>query len=178
MDNLPGKIKRIDVLRIEHNSQTQCTCRNPNYELDPHNRFVYCAECGAVVDSFDALLKLAKDFDRINKNTEALLNQAKELADYKPHLRSLKSIEKHYQKHLYPLCPHCSRPIELEKINEYTQQLDFKRPVAFQGEWIQVDDTKWKCSCCETTFKIHAYPNCYTGYCPHCGAHLKPPDDE
>lgn len=177
MDNLPEKVMRIDVLRIEHNSQTQCRCKKPIYELDTHNRFVYCAECGAIVDAFDALYKMAKDYDSINRDVEMALRQAKELATYKPHLRRLRDIEQHHNKNLYPLCPNCSKAIRIENINSYTAIPDFERKSNddFQGEWIQVDETKRKCSRCETTFKIYAYPDCTTTFCPHCGTKLAEP---
>lgn len=177
MDNLPEKVKRIDVLRIEHNSQTQCRCKKPVYELDTNNRFVYCAECGAIVDAFDALYKMAKDYERINRNVEAALKQAKELAAYKPHLRCLRDIEKHHNNHLYPLCPNCSKAIHIEEINSYTANPDFERKseTDIQGEWIQVDETKRKCSHCQTIFTIYAYPDCITSICPHCGTKLKEP---
>lgn len=41
--------------------------------------------------------------------------------------------------------------------------------------WIQIDDTKRKCSHCERTFLIYAYPDCVTRFCPHCGVKLKEP---
>lgn len=39
-----------------------------------------------------------------------------------------------------------------------------------QGHWIQVDDTKCKCSACEITHLIAQYPSGDKNYCPNCGA--------
>lgn len=38
------------------------------------------------------------------------------------------------------------------------------------GHWIQVDDTKCKCSACEITHLIAQYPSGDKNYCPNCGA--------
>lgn len=42
-----------------------------------------------------------------------------------------------------------------------------------QGYWIQVDDTKCKCSACEITHLIAQYPSGDKNYCPNCGAEMK-----
>lgn len=39
-----------------------------------------------------------------------------------------------------------------------------------RGHWIQVDDTKCKCSSCEITHLIAQYPSGDKNYCPNCGA--------
>lgn len=39
-----------------------------------------------------------------------------------------------------------------------------------RGHWIQVDDTKCKCSACEITHLIAQYPSGDKNYCPNCGA--------
>lgn len=177
MNKLNKNIQRIDVLRIEHNAQKMCRCRTPQYELDTENRLVYCSICGAIIDPFDALASLAKSYERINKQVERALKQAESLSTYKPHLQRIKEIEQHYKNNLYPLCPNCSASIDLEDIKSYSQ---FKTTQAtkHEGQWIQVDENKRKCSCCETTFIIYAYPDCITSVCPHCGAHLKVPKHE
>lgn len=40
------------------------------------------------------------------------------------------------------------------------------------GHWIQVDDTKCKCSVCEITHLIAQYPSGDKNYCPYCGAKM------
>ena len=40
------------------------------------------------------------------------------------------------------------------------------------GHWIQVDDTKCKCSACEITHLIAQYPSGDKNYCPYCGAKM------
>lgn len=41
------------------------------------------------------------------------------------------------------------------------------------GKWIQVDEHKQKCSNCDTTFIIYAYPSSSNICCPNCGAKMK-----
>lgn len=56
--------KRIDVLRIEYGRRKLCQCSESHYEIDCANRLVYCTNCGAIVDPFDALIRLAQQYGR------------------------------------------------------------------------------------------------------------------
>ena len=44
-------------------------------------------------------------------------------------------------------------------------------PVA-HGRWIQVDDTKCRCSNCDIIALIGLYPHGDKNYCPNCGAKM------
>lgn len=39
-----------------------------------------------------------------------------------------------------------------------------------KGHWIQIDDTKCKCSCCDIIAFIALYPSGDKNFCPNCGA--------
>ncbi len=45
-------------------------------------------------------------------------------------------------------------------------------PPVVHGRWIQVDDTKCKCSECEVVTLIAQYPYGDKNYCPNCGAKM------
>lgn len=115
---LPDKIQRIDVLRVEYGKRKLCECLEPVYEIDAQNRIVTCTKCGAIVDPFEALLEIARHYDRLNKGTAALLEQRRQILDYKPHLLLLREFAEHYgngrgRNSMVPCCPNCGKPFDL-----------------------------------------------------------------
>ena len=119
MDELPKKIKKIDVLRVEYGRRKICTCHYPHFELDHSNRLVYCKDCHAIIDPYEALYKLARNFECAEKQLEGLYDQRKKIENYKPHLVVIKSLEKNYREFNYsmmPTCPHCKEPFGLEEL--------------------------------------------------------------
>lgn len=48
MADLPEKVVRFDVVRIEHGKKKMCQCSAAHYEVDYQNRLVYCHDCGVV----------------------------------------------------------------------------------------------------------------------------------
>lgn len=125
MDKLPDNVKRIDVLRVEFGKRKLCECYNPHYEIDYQNRLVYCLDCGAIVDPFEALVKLARHYERIGEQVEALLEQRREIASYKPHLVVLKELEKRYRSQhfsMVPCCPRCGEPFDLPELTHWANR--------------------------------------------------------
>lgn len=132
MSELPDKITRIDVLRVERGRQKVCQCKEPCYEVDTENHIVTCLDCGAIVDPFVAITKIATYYDNLNNQVERLLDQAKEIANYKPHLRVIKDMEHQYRT-MVPMCPHCHKAFDFTEIagwynkKYYAQSKLFKR---------------------------------------------------
>ncbi len=60
--------------------------------------------------------------------------------------------------------------IKMVSYSGYTPAADVA-PVV-HGRWIQVDDTKCKCSECEVITLIAQYPHGDKNYCPNCGAKM------
>lgn len=125
MDNLPDNVKRIDVLRVEFGKRKLCECFNPHYEIDYQNRLVYCTDCGAIVDPLEALVKIARHYERIGEQVEALLEQRREIANYKPHLVVIKDIERRYRAQhfsMVPCCPRCGEPFDLPELTHWANR--------------------------------------------------------
>lgn len=120
MSELPEKIVRYDVLRVEYGKAKMCRCDDPHYEIDHQNRLVYCRDCGAIVDPFEALEHIARDTQRWTEYTEQLAEQRRQIADYHPRRVILKALEKQYirAEHdgLEPTCPRCGRAFELKEL--------------------------------------------------------------
>jgi len=119
-EKLPDNIIRFDCLKIDYNRRKLCECENPRYVIDDKNKMVNCEVCGAVIEPYAALENLARILARKENRLEQMLAQAKELANYKPHLRIIKDIERKYrQDHfsMIPICPHCKEPFDLAELS-------------------------------------------------------------
>lgn len=131
MDSLPDKVKRIDVLRVEYGKKKLCQCSDPHYEIDYQNRLVYCADCGAIVDPFEALMEIAESYDRIGRQIDALLEQRREIASYKPHLVVIKELERRYRAQRFsmvPRCPRCGELFDLPELTSWANRAFLKKP--------------------------------------------------
>lgn len=116
-DRLPDKVVDIEILRINRNVGKWCKCRNRKFTVDPDNRSVYCGECGALVDPFEAIYDVAKSCERLKRETENLLEQRRQIASYKPHLVVFKKLESSYRsKNYLPCCPECGKAFFFEHI--------------------------------------------------------------
>lgn len=131
MSKEPDKIFGIDSLRIKRNMRKICSCENPQYDVDSKNRAVWCQECGAWIDSFDAIMRVAEYGESLEKQLEVLEKQIEELyekrdqigreilelAEKKPRLLLFRKLEKDYRgKEMLPVCPHCKEGFFFEDI--------------------------------------------------------------
>lgn len=125
MNSLPDNVKRIDILRVEYGKRKLCECPNFHYEIDYTNRIVTCADCGAVVEPFEALYEIAKNYERLGKQVSSLLEQRKKIANYKPHLAIIKNLERMYSGNNYsmvPVCPRCGEAFELQELTSWSNK--------------------------------------------------------
>lgn len=64
----------------------------------------------AVVEPFEALIKLATYYEKINDSIEYAKNYKNELMNYKPYLREARRYEEMMRKKdMLPICPKCSQ---------------------------------------------------------------------
>lgn len=135
MDELPNKIIHFDVVKVNRDCRKICTCKENQFQVDSKNRIVKCLVCGAVLDPFDVLERLADYGSDLEKELAAMFAQAKELRDYKPHLRIIKEIEHIYRAggryDLMPVCPKCHKPFDLSELQH--AQWVYKR-ILFQDD--------------------------------------------
>lgn len=135
MDGLPNKIIQFDVIKVNRDCRKICTCRENQYELDAKNRIVKCMTCGAILDPFDVLERLADYGSDLQKELDTMFAQAEELRNYKPYLKIIKKIESIYRAggryDLMPVCPKCHKPFDLSEL-QHTQWVD--KRMLFQEE--------------------------------------------
>lgn len=129
-NDLPENVIPITAIRINHNKDKKCTCRNRCFEVDTQNKEILCAECGAVVPPYDAMLDIAFDVNTMNMEVESLREQRMKLLNWKPHLIALRKLERIYRSgSMLPSCPHCGRGIEAQELlkREVNKQMEMER---------------------------------------------------
>ncbi|MEN2468117.1 hypothetical protein [Ornithinibacillus sp. JPR2-1] len=121
MSKLPDKVIGIDQLRINRGIEKICKCDNRRFMVDTQNRRITCQECGAVIDPYDAMYELARNGERLQEQVNNLLEQRKQIANYKPWLVTIKKLEKEYRgRKMLPCCPRCSEPFYLEELSHWS----------------------------------------------------------
>lgn len=123
MSELPDKIIDLEVLRINRNIGKRCKCENRNFVVDTDNREITCGKCGAWVDPYEAIYELARTRERMVDETKRLLEQRKQIINYKPHLLVFRNLESHYRsKEMLPCCPECGKAFYFEHITSWTNR--------------------------------------------------------
>lgn len=116
-EELPGQIISFDQIRINRSLEKICNCDNRKFVVDTQNRRITCQSCGSIVDPYDAMYELAMNGERIQAQVEQLLEQRKQIANYKPWLVTIKKLEQQYRgRKMMPLCPACDEPFMLEEL--------------------------------------------------------------
>jgi hypothetical protein len=135
---LPENVIDFTVLKIKYDRQKICQCPDPSYIIDFDNRLVTCSQCGAYTDPFDALVCLASKPEKYKREAEALLRQARFLANYKPHMLVFRNLEQQYRKRkhgrMLPLCPQCGAPFYFEEIKGWALEVFHKRDKKEDGK--------------------------------------------
>jgi tryptophan 2,3-dioxygenase len=122
MDELPKKVLRIDVIKVEYGRRKLCECMNPHYEIDYQNRTVTCVDCGAIVEPFEALYRFAQNCLNLNEQVESILEQRQQLLNWKPRLVLMRQFAEQYasghgRNSMVPCCPNCGKPFDLPIAN-------------------------------------------------------------
>lgn len=118
MINKTDRVISFDLFRVERGREKICKCNPPRLVIDEQNRIVACENCGATLDGFEALMKLANHMKEVEEYRAILLEQAhryKELADKEWRRRTknkvFKDMDEQYQNDMYPYCPKCGEMI-------------------------------------------------------------------
>lgn len=129
MNNTDSNPVYIEFLRVNRGRKKLCQCNPPHYEIDPENRIVMCTDCGAVVDPFEALLSLCKNYEIYQTDISRLREKAKSYDDEANKEfnrmcrgRKFREMEQNYRQNLLPTCPECGSSFDPVKITSWTNR--------------------------------------------------------
>ena len=119
-------IVRFDLVKINRGRETLCQCTAPCFEVDEENRIVSCKICGAILDPFEALIKLAERPERLEETQRRMLEKIKTYREEaeKEYSRMIKSrvfrkMQSNYNEGLFPYCPECKMQFDPVKIDRW-----------------------------------------------------------
>lgn len=116
---MTDKVVNIETLIINRRREKNCKCKKPHYEIDIQNHLVYCQDCMAVLEPFEALVQIATHMEDINYEIENAVRYKLELMKYKPYLRQAKRYEEMMRKKdMLPLCPKCHNAFNWNEVVE------------------------------------------------------------
>lgn len=150
MDELPNKVTDIDVIRIMAGEGKKCYCLAPRLLLKRDTRTVYCQQCGAQMDAFAALEKLANRWQFVHAQVEQLLDERRKLLDWHPHRVAVKAIHDALthkaSQNLIPVCPHCHEGIEYAELTREWIDREFARQRRDRNAQDVPADLAWTCA--------------------------------
>ena len=129
MSDLPENILRYDIIKVDRQRKKLCQCHlrhTPHYLIDSQNRIVECEDCGAIIDPFEAMFRLALSNERQDDYWETVLEQRRQISNYKPHLVIIKELERTYRAQnfsMVPCCPRCDQPFDLPEITHWRNRV-------------------------------------------------------
>lgn len=130
-------------MRINRNAQKICRCNPPSYEIDVKNRLVQCTKCNAYIHAFEALLYIAENIEEYNSRIDEIDKEIKEMIEKRNNfarevnslsikrfrLNKFRDLQSSYLSGMMPHCPHCQRPFDPTKIDQWTNKdyCDYKK---------------------------------------------------
>lgn len=118
----------FELLKVEVNRKKLCRCQDASYTLDVNNRLVICDQCGAIIDPFDALLKIGEkqqEWKEYQIKARLRVVQWQQEADRTLKLmlryKNTRRIAEMCKDGLYPVCPECKKLIAPEKITSWSR---------------------------------------------------------
>ena len=108
-------IVRFDLVKINRGREKLCQCTAPCFEVDEENRIVSCKICGAILDPFEALIKLAERQEKIKTYREEAEKEYSRMIKS----RVFRKMQSNYNEGLFPYCPECKMQFDPVKIDRW-----------------------------------------------------------
>lgn len=123
------KIPKITYITpfIQERKKKHCICEDRHFIIDEMNREVTCSKCGCVIESFEALLEIAKGCNKVDTYLENRYKYAVELEKWFKNNRvptEIKHLVENYRwnssMNALPECPHCHKNFNFTDIKCYS----------------------------------------------------------
>lgn len=114
-------VKVVDIgdARVKRGKsrRTIGNCSHKNMHYDPAERRIWCADCEADVDGFDAFVVLVENFNRQEGRMKAREEKVLEAETATLVSRAAREMDAQWRKRsTVPLCPHCSAALLPEDV--------------------------------------------------------------
>lgn len=131
--NEKNGILQFSLFKVEKGKEKICKCDPPHYEIDTANRIITCGGCGAVIDPFDAIARLAeytKEYEEYQDRALEKINSYREMANEELRRRfrnrAFKEMDSQYRSGMLPRCPKCQEIFDPIEIDCWTNQKYYK----------------------------------------------------
>ena len=121
----------FELLKAEVNRAKLCRCLDASYILDVNNRLVICEQCGAILDPFDALLKIqekqqewAEYQQKAVRRARLFQQEADRTLNLMQRYKNTRRIAGLCQDGLFPVCPNCKEIIAPERFTEWSRPFE------------------------------------------------------
>ena len=109
-----SNVLNFESLSIKHGRGKRFgkPCEHNHLVYDPGEKRVWCEDCESTVDSFDAFLRIVRDWESVESQLRS--RALKLLEDEKQNLisRAAKAVDRAFRKQkTAPTCPHCKEAL-------------------------------------------------------------------
>lgn len=87
------------------------TCLHAQLRYDLAERRIWCQDCEATVEGFDAFMVLVRNFEAMVNRASQNLRDAEEARAAVVHRIAARAVEKTWRRGMAVTCPHCHRGI-------------------------------------------------------------------
>lgn len=109
-------------LIVDYQRRKVCECETHTYLIDVKNRLVFCKTCNAIVDPFEALLNMAQNAERINRELQSWRELAEGERKRYFRFKGVNNVTAKHREGLIPLCPKCGKAIDPAKFSHYVNK--------------------------------------------------------
>lgn len=124
------KVVDIGDLRVARGMTRRpvSTCRHHQLVYDDRERRIWCKDCEADVEPFDAFKGIVENFDRAAREIQQTMDEVNESRTFAIISIAAKKIDKLWRRRgSVPACPHCSAgiwPEDVDKMGSVSKEWD------------------------------------------------------
>lgn len=113
------KVVQIEDIRVARGMTRRpaSSCRHKQLVYDDNERRIWCQDCEAEVEAFDAFLQLCSVFQKAKSDIDRRLQNLADAEAFQIRTRAAKVMDEAWRsRNMAPLCPHCNAAILPEDV--------------------------------------------------------------